>query len=195
MLDALEADLDHLVAIKPSVCVEVGSGSGCNITFLGTILRHNNINPALISTDINHHANKATISTGNANQVRVEAINTSLTLGLRPGTIDVLLFNPPYVPTEEAVPKPEEIWESSEKCLEAAWAGGESGRFWIDKLLPFVPSLLTPHGSFYMVVVDENKPADIVSMAARLGLNFKLIIDRKARNEHLSIIRFTKKRS
>lgn len=39
LLDALEEDADHLRALKPTICVEVGSGSGCVSAFLGRILK------------------------------------------------------------------------------------------------------------------------------------------------------------
>ncbi len=56
---------------------------------------------------------------------------TDFTSGLDlSGKVDILLFNPPYVPTE-----------SDEVCgngIEASWAGGVDGREVIDRFIPLL---------------------------------------------------------
>jgi len=68
----------------------------------------------------------------------VELIQTDLVAGIRRifGLVDVLCFNPPYVPSP-----PEEVWRPSlpeEKIIYAAWAGGERGRVVVDRVLPLL---------------------------------------------------------
>ena len=39
-----------------------------------------------------------------------------------------------------------------------AWAGGENGRYVLDRFLPQALELLSPSGLFYCVVIKENLP-------------------------------------
>ncbi|KAJ3044506.1 HemK methyltransferase member 2 [Rhizophlyctis rosea] len=130
LLDALEDDLKFLKDRKPTLCLEVGSGSGCPITFLGTLLGPT---AHYLTTDINSHANRATLQTATRNKVSLDTINTHFTTPLLPRihhAVDVLIFNPPYVVTPS-----EEVGSHS---IEAAWAGGLDGREVIDAFLPLV---------------------------------------------------------
>jgi release factor glutamine methyltransferase len=109
----------------------------------------------------------------------VEVINTSFLSGLEErlkGKIDVLLFNPPYVPTSDE--ELEESLKDPNKIDAAAWAGGTDGRRVLDKLLPKVKVVfvvnwcvdviskeyLSPRGCFYLVAVHENNPNEIISI-------------------------------
>jgi len=100
------------------------------------------------------------------------------------GRVDVLLFNPPYVPTP-----PEEVGGAG---IEAAWAGGAMGREVIDRFLPLVPELLSPRGVCYLVTVRENAPGDILRLMARHH-RLDAAAVRRARagtNEELHVLRF-----
>jgi len=74
-------------------------------------------------------------------------------MNIRCGLVDVLIFNPPYVPT------PSE--EVRGRGIEAAWAGGRHGREVIDRFLPQIPKLLSPSGICYLLLVQDNKPMEI----------------------------------
>ena len=98
--------------------------------------------------------------------------------------VDILLFNPPYVPTPE-----EEIGGDG---ISAAWAGGKDGRVVIDRFLPMVKHLLTPRkGRLYLVLVKENRPDEISEYFQNQGMTAQIINHRKARNERLSIMLVT----
>lgn len=84
----------------------------------------------------------------------IELIRTDLCAGLDhrlAGAVDILLFNPPYVPTPD-----DEI--ALGDSLAAAWAGGWKGRRVVDRFLPLVPTLLSPSGQFFLIAVRENDP-------------------------------------
>ena len=71
----------------------------------------------------------------------LEPINASFASPLRSrlkNTVDILLFNPPYVPTESE----EAYYAQSEMTLPGSWAGGTDGMQVTDLFLPDVPASL-----------------------------------------------------
>ncbi len=64
----------------------------------------------------------------------------------------------------------------------------------IDRAIDLVPSLLSfPNGTFYLVVVEENEPEDIMKRLSSIGFESKSIGHRKAQNESLSVLKFSYK--
>jgi release factor glutamine methyltransferase len=55
--------------------------------------------------------------------------------------------------------------------IAAAWAGGKRGRQVIDRFLPQAAALLSQQGAFYIVVVQENRPNEIITILEGLGLS------------------------
>ena len=198
LLDALEGDLEALRALRPTLGLEIGSGSGCVITFLSRILKPQLL--ACVATDVNPHATRATMRTGERNLVSVDPLLTNLFNGIsgcERRLFDVILFNPPYVPTEQLCPMAERpCRESVHKCtppafLEAAWAGGPDGRHWIDQVMPRVDGMLAPRGFFYMIALSANRPEELMEWARRdWGFNSKVALRRKAGIESLSVLKF-----
>ncbi|XP_061178400.1 methyltransferase N6AMT1-like isoform X3 [Saccostrea echinata] len=182
LLDALEKDHERIQRLRPSICLEVGCGSGICITFLATLLKSFS---SYLCTDINFKATELASHTGKENGVNIQPVITDLVDGLDlrlKGKVDILLFNPPYVVT------PEE--EVGSKGIEAAWAGGENGRRVIDRFLPKVPDLLSQRGLFYLVVIKENKPEEIQKIMKEKGFEMETVLTRQSGPELLSILRF-----
>ncbi|KAG2176209.1 hypothetical protein INT43_005443 [Umbelopsis isabellina] len=182
LLDALEADEKQLKELNPSVCLEIGSGSGCVTTFLGCLLKPNQ--PYMITTDINPLAAVATVMTGKKNGVSIDTVQTSLVTNLLPrlhNSVDVLCFNPPY-----AVTPSEEIGGQG---IEASWAGGVDGREVIDTMLPFVKELLSEKGIFYLLLISENKPAEVIELLQGDGFNAHICLQRLAGREKQFIVK------
>ncbi|XP_023602521.1 hemK methyltransferase family member 2 isoform X2 [Myotis lucifugus] len=76
--------------------------------------------------------------------------------------------------------------------IEAAWAGGRNGREVMDRFFPLVPDLLSPRGLFYLVTIKENNPEDILETMKVRGLQGTTALSRRAGQELLSVLRFTK---
>ena len=186
LLDALEKDINYLNNLKPLFVFEIGSGSGLVINFLAEHLA-NSKQILFYSTDINKNACLATSKTSHANNNDINIVNCDLVLPMMArlnGKIDVLIFNPPYVVTEQN--------ELGSKSIEAAWAGGKDGREVMDRLFPYVDSLLSQNGVFYLVCIKPNKIEEIESIFNRLNFEMNIVLNRKAGIENLFILRFNR---
>ncbi len=73
----------------------------------------------------------------------------NLLSSLNDNSIDILVFNPPYVPTED-----DEIFSSG---IEASWAGGKRGRRIIDKFIPVVKVFIYFKNKYsYQLIIPIN---------------------------------------
>ncbi|GAA5991237.1 hypothetical protein JCM5350_005951 [Sporobolomyces pararoseus] len=185
LLDGLEQDVELLKG--STICLEIGSGSGCVSAFLGSVCGSSSA--LYLCTDLNPHATRCTLETGVANKVPLNPILTNLTSSLLPRLtrqIDVLVFNPPYVETED-----EEAYDAQfDGTIEKAWAGGESGMKITNKVLEQVELLLSERGMFYLVAIPQNKPLEILQQMKARGLEGEITLKRRAGREHLHILRF-----
>ncbi|BFF94832.1 methyltransferase N6AMT1 [Drosophila madeirensis] len=193
LLDALEADLPFLNVLQPRLCVEIGSGSGIIITALSKQLANTSL---CLATDINLKACDATRRTARHNEARVDSLRCNLADVLRKRSVDVLLFNPPYVVTSD-----EELQcqmfaggsnPSTERNLVYSWAGGKDGRRVTDTLLQQLDDILSPLGVLYLLLLRENKPDEIIKRLE--GLNFKAVkfMERRIPGEYLYILKVTR---
>ncbi|OMO53658.1 Eukaryotic/archaeal PrmC-related protein [Corchorus capsularis] len=185
LVDALLADRNNLLEHKPTLCMEVGCGSGYVITSLILLLEEEANRSQFFATDINHHAIRVTRETMEAHGVYAELINTDIALGLEnrlAGLVDLLVVNPPYVPT------PEE--EVGREGIASAWAGGENGRAVIDKILPVADKLLSKRGWLYMVLLTANNPSQICRQMMKKGYASRIVVQRSTEEESLHIIKF-----
>ena len=180
LIDALERDLPSIRSMAPTECLEIGSGSGVVITALATALGSSCRYTAI---DINPKACEATRDTALRNNCEVHTVCCDLVSEVPQslsGKVDLLLFNPPYVVTE-----PDEVGAGD---LEHTWAGGKDGREVLDRLLPQLPQILSQTGRFYLLLEKKNKPHEVAEMMNNLGFtDSRLVIERRARNEHLSV--------
>lgn len=111
-------------------------------------------------------------------------VQTSFLDGIRLGNgVDILIFNPPYVPTEfEEIP-------SEAATIASAWAGGTDGMDVTSTLLNQLKDILSQDGVFYMVAVARNKLHSICEILQKDGFVVNETLKRKAGRETLSILR------
>lgn len=186
LVDALSAESAALRSGSPRLCVEVGCGSGCVVTHLCKLLPAHSA--LVLAGDVNHDALLATSATARQNGVAVQAVRMDLLCAMRPGLVDVLVFNPPYVPTSE-----EELEHALKHAdISAAWAGGPRGRLVLDRLLPELGRLLSPSGRFYLLGVRENAPEEIAMQLREQGFGARTVAERRAQNERLFVMCFSR---
>ncbi|KAL3523220.1 hypothetical protein ACH5RR_016054 [Cinchona calisaya] len=185
LVDALLADRTNLLEHRPRICLEIGCGSGYVIASLALLLGGEDSGSYFIATDINPHAVSVTSETLNAHGVHAELVNTDIASGLEGrlmGLVDVMVVNPPYVPTPD-----EEVGCDG---ITSAWAGGENGRSVIDKILPVADKLLSDKGWLYMVTLTANDPCDICLDMKKKGYAARIVLQRSTEEESLHIIKF-----
>lgn len=192
LLDAIEADLPILIDKKPLICLEIGSGSGVVITALAKVLP----NSVCYATDINPKAAKITQETAKCNSANVEILNMDLTNGFQPHHIDLLIFNPPYVvtPNEELAASvkesasSDENWEFNANIIKS-WAGGVDGRIVMDRVFVRLDDILTMDGLAYILVIEDNKPQEIIRNLQQMDFVTEIVKERRIRGEHLYVMK------
>ena len=182
--------------------LEIGCGSGAASVFLATQFKTSEENknggtkqpaePIVYATDINPFALQTTKATAKANSsarspIILEAIQCDLLSAISSrleASIDILIFNPPYVPTPDS--------EVAGNGIEASWAGGKKGRRVIDRAIPQIAKVLSrPNGVAYMITVDDNEPEQLAKVFASMGLEMTPLVRRRAHNEFLSVQKIT----
>jgi release factor glutamine methyltransferase len=194
LIDALEMELEAIKLHKPLITVEIGPGSGIVISALAKYLNFQS--HGFFAIDINKFACDATQRTARANSVNVDVINMDLLTSFKENSIDLLVFNPPYVPTETIEDDSDgaKVYKNCDekKMLTKSWAGGKDGCEIINRVLLNLDKILSERGIFYLLLIKENKPEKIVAQLKQMGFNAVQIIDRKIRGEHLLVLKIFK---
>jgi release factor glutamine methyltransferase len=100
----------------------------------------------------------------------LSTVQGDLTTALRPGSVDVLVFNPPYVPTDELPALPPTVaedkttkttYEQDSALLALSYAGGRDGMEVTDRLIEALPGVLSDRGVAYLLLCAQNKPEEV----------------------------------
>jgi release factor glutamine methyltransferase len=192
----------------------VGVGSGVVLAFVaanaGTIFGRKDV--LTLGTDLNRFACQAAAQTvQNAIQapktsVFLDIVNGDLASSIRPHSIDVFIFNPPYVPAElpdlsrheqfNAVTPSQgrTTFEQDSYLLELSYAGGEDGMVVTNRMLEQIPKILNPvSGVGYLLLCAQNKPDKVKQEIRDWGAGWKAETvgssGKKAGWEKLQIVR------
>lgn len=192
LLDALEKDLETLKQ-KAFVCLECGSGSGTVITALSKALGQSKI---FIATDINQDACRTTRKCSlyhNQNNIQIIKANLAEPLVDRlKNQVDLLIFNPPYVPTDEI--SKEKLSNTENSDIHLSWAGGNNGcQITNEFLTKYVPRLLSkPDGVAYLIALEQNNINQLLNYLLK-DFNIKgvTVMQRKTSMESLYVIKYS----
>ncbi|CAH8521142.1 unnamed protein product [Schistosoma turkestanicum] len=191
-LDALELDSEFLSGLNPTITLEVGSGSGVISAFLCSSISKPLVH---ICTDVSLTACYASLCVLNVNvpstSVTYDVVNCSLATPLLSRlykSVDLIMFNPPYVPTTIDEHK------AAGSTIVASWSGGPLGREVIDPFLNQAYSLLSPHGCIYLLLSKDNCPEQVHRIMKELSngrIHPKEILHRRIHNEFLTVFRYS----
>ncbi|KAF8856940.1 hypothetical protein BDZ45DRAFT_744842 [Acephala macrosclerotiorum] len=198
LLDTLSSENEKIflqdrfaaVSHSPSPFVlEVGTGSGVVLSFLNAhaqvILGRTDV--LTIGIDVNRFACKATEQTVLVAQQEQISQNLShgfylgnvlgdLASSLKIGEVDILVFNPPYVPSSDLPSLPpgdshaQTSFEDDSKLLALSYAGGVDGMETTERLLASLPEILSQQrGCAYILLCAQNKPDKVKEGIKRWG--------------------------
>lgn len=194
LLDALEKDMKNIKTQSPLFCVEIGVGSGVLVTSIAQLLKSS---AHCIGVDISPFACRVAQTTAKINKVTVDVVNMNLFSGFKDKSIDLMIFNPPYVPSR--VEKTEGGLEShsmnvASSSIVGTWAGGVDGREVINQVLNDLDRILAHGGVFYLLLLKENKPNDVIEqLIQRGGYTAEVLLERRIIGEHLFVIKIVRR--
>ena len=205
--------------VQPPLILEVGTGSGVVLAF---IIAHasrifGTSDVLAVGSDINYFACEASHRTvwqaceesqwkatnknaaGSSGEL-LTILHANLASPFRSGTIDVLMFNPPYVPSvhvHDYFNETEEIGNDS-RLLSLSYEGGKDGMEVTAKLLEMLPNVLNKdRGVAYILLCQQNRPEEVSASIRGWGDNWTVQVvgrsGKKAGWEKLQVLRICRK--
>ena len=107
-------------------------------------------------------------------------IRSDLFAGVR-GPFDLVLFNPPYLPTAPD--------ERLDDWLEYALDGGPDGRRTIARFLDGLVAVLSPGGRALLLISSLTGPGEVARLADAAGLSGRVVLERRIEGETLLVLR------
>ncbi len=158
LADNLEVEEDDLV---------LDLGTGCGL--LGLVAAKKGA--SVVAVDINPYALRCAMKNAAANdtQTNLTFIQGDLFKPFRETLkFDVILFNAPYLPTENS---------GDTSLLEKAWSGGKSGREVIERFALEAPTYLNPQGKILLLQSTLSDIGGTMSDFAERSMQAKVIAE------------------
>lgn len=150
--------------------VDVGTGSGV----VADAVR-GETGARVVATDRNPHACRRASDRG------LETLRGDLVAPLRSDAVDVVTFNPPYLPTEPATE-----WDD---WMETALSGGEDGRAVVDPFVDAVGRVLAPGGCALVLVSTLTGVDAVAERAVEAGLHVASVAEQSQPFETLTVLK------
>jgi len=166
-----EAAIEDMV--DPDRVLEVGTGSGWVAEQIQT-----ETDAHVVGSDLNPHACRQARERG------VAAVRADLVAPFAADSVDAVLFNPPYLPTD-----PDNEWGD---WMEHALSGGEDGRRLIRPFLADVGRVLTADGVVYLLVSSLTGYEVVVDLAHEAGFETDELRQESYPFEVLSVLRLSR---
>jgi len=197
--DAATTSTSAAGTVPAPFVVEIGPGSGVVIGFVNAHATHIFGTSSVLTAaiDVNRHAcaatqetarkaaadvavSQATTSPSKSSGTFLDAVQGDLTAPLRPGSVDVLILNPAYVPADELPRQPTATdmvtsetaptFQDDSYLLSLSYAGGVDGMEITDLLIGRLPEVLAPHrGCAYVLLCAQNKPEAVKQRVREFG--------------------------
>ncbi len=167
---------DNLIVTRNDRVLDMGTGSGILALLAAERARQ------VVAVDINPHAVRCARKNAEANQLpdKIDIRRGDLFQPIRKNEkFSLIIFNAPYLPS---IPIEMRSWQ----CR--AWAGGPTGRLFIDRFIDAVPCYLEKKGRILLVQSSLTNVDDTLRMFQALGFESRVVADKKAAFETIVLI-------
>jgi len=153
--------------------LEVGTGSGYVAATVA-----DETGASVVGSDLNPFACRQAFDRG------VPVVLADLLSAFRDDAFDAVLFNPPYLPRDDAAERDD--W------MEVALSGGESGREVVEPFLDAVGRVLAPGGVVLLLVSTLTGVEEVVEYAGDAGFSAAAIREESYPFETLTVLKLKK---
>lgn len=152
------------------VVLDVGTGSG----YVGAYV-HQETGASVVGIDLNPGACEQARERG------LPVFRGDLLTAVRDGAVDVVCFNPPYLPDTG-----EGVWDD---WMETAVTGGEDGREVIEPFLADVGRVLRPDGNIFLLLSTLTGPEEVRRIGEQAGFSTEQLAEESQPFEKLLVFR------